>query len=282
MTLTANTHGYECAAYYILEVTEGTTPTTPSYLALANHVEIKETESPHPNGVRLSGSVDYASFQKGIVKPAITMTFHPTQANGLSFLVSFLSTDSAFTLVTKNKNTGQFLRRYVGCKVKTGSVKCKLYPKEDVTEVTCEIWGWSIQYADISGSSYEAIPTTAINWSDVTVKIASSTITDWWEANFDISNDLYRVPDNTGATTQIKRGTREAKGDITRAVSLTDQVQTEFAAVEAATVTAFEVDLLSHTFVFSGGVYTDVEVTSPITDMVGKKLSFQGATFSQT
>jgi len=282
MTLTANAHGYEASAWYILEVTEGTTPATPAYLALANHVEIKENESPKPNGVRKSGSVDYASFQKGVVKPMITVTFRPTQANGLNFLVNYLSTDNAFTLVTKNQNTGQFLRRYVGCKVKSGSVKCKLYPKEDVTEVTCEIWGWSIQYADISGSTYETIPTTAINWSDVTVKIAASTVTDWWEANFDVTNDLYRIVDNTGATTQIKRGTREAKGDITRSVSLTDQVQTEIQAVEASTVTAFEVDLLAHTFVFSGGVYTDVDVTNPITDMSSKKLSFQGATFTQT
>src|SRR5690348_12449781 len=98
MTLTANTHGYECAAYYILESSEGTTPATPSYLALANNVEIKENESPKPNGVRLSGSVDYASFQKGVVKPTITATFHPTQANGLAFIVNYLSTDSAFTL----------------------------------------------------------------------------------------------------------------------------------------------------------------------------------------
>lgn len=275
-------HGYEASAWYILEVTEGTTPATPSYLALANHMEIKENESPAPNGVRKSGAVDYASFQKGRVKPVISLTFHPTQANGLAFLVNFLSTDNSFTLVTKNQNTGQFFRRYVGCKVKTGSIKVKIFPKEDVVELSCDVWAWSIQYADVGGSSYEAIPTTAVNWSDVTIKIGGSTVTDWWDAEFTVDNDLYLIPDNTGAVQMIKRGTRECKGNCTRGVLVTDQVQTEIQDVEAATVVTFEIDLLSHTFQFNGGVYTDIDVTNNITDMQSKKLQFQGATLTIT
>lgn len=276
-------HGYEASAWYISEgATEGTTPATPTYLALANNVEIRELESPKPNGVRKSGSVDYASFQKGVVDPQITLTFHPTQANGLNFIVNFLSTDTSFTLVTRNSNTSTFLRRYVGCKVKSESIKVKLFPKEDVAEVTCTIWGWSIQYADVGGSSFEAIPNTAVNWSDVTIKIAAATVTDWWDSSFTVDNELYRIRDNTGTTIQIKRGTRECKGDCTRGMLTSDQAQTEIQAVEAATVTAFEIDLLAHTFVFGGGVYMDVEVANPMSDMESKKLTFQGATLTIT
>ncbi|HVI39566.1 MAG TPA: phage tail tube protein, partial [Anaerovoracaceae bacterium] len=246
--------GYEASAWYIGEGTEGTTPPG-TYLALANHATIREVESPNPNGVRKSGSVDYAVFAAGYPKPMATITFHPTQANGLNFIANFLSTDTSFTLVTKNQNTGQFYRRYVGCKVKATSVKVKLYPKEDVVEVTCEIWGWSIQYTDAGGMSYESIPTSAVNWSDVTVKIGGSTITDWWEVNFSVTNELYRVPTpSTGATQSIKRGVRDCTGDCTRPMNTLDQGQTELQAVENATVTAFEVDLVSHTFQFNGGV----------------------------
>ena len=275
------TGGYEASGWYIAEATEGTTPAG-TYLALANNVSIKENESPKPNGVRLSGSVDYASFQKGYPKPICTMTFHPTQANGLNFIVNFLSTDTSFTFVTKNQNTNTFYRRYVGCKVKNTSVKVKLYPKEDVVEVTCEIWGWSVQFSDI-GNSYESIPTTAVNWSDVTFKLNGSTVTDWWEANFTVDNDLYRVPTpSTGATQSIKRGVRECKGDFTRPVATGDLVQAEIQAVEAATVTTFEMGLVSHTFQFNGGVYTDVDITNEMTEIQSKKLQFQGATLTVT
>lgn len=276
------TGGYEASCWYILEASEGTTPAG-TYLSLSNHVSIKENESPKPNGVRKSGSVDYASFQKGYPKPMISITFHPNQANGLNFLANFISTDNSFTLVTYNQNTGTFYRRYVGCKVKTGSVKVKLYPKEDVVEITLELWGWSIQYTDIGGQSYEAIPNTAVNWSDVTFKLNSATVTDWWEANFDIDNDLYRVPTpSTGATQSIKRGVREAKGDFTRPMVTGDLGQTELQAVENATVTSFEMDLLSHTFVFTGGVYTDVDITNEMTELQNKKLQFQGAVLTVT
>ena len=272
--------GYEASAWYIAESTEGTTPNG-TYLALANFVTIKENESPKPIGVRKSGSVDYAVFEEAYPKPIVTITFHPTLENGLNFLVNYISTDNTFSLVTKNQNTGQFYRRYVGCKVSSTQVKIKLYPKEDVVEVTCEIWGWSIQYSDISGNTYETIPSDAVNWSNVVVQLNSSTITDWWEANFSVDNDLHRVPTpSTGATQSIKRGTRECKGDFTRPVQTTDQVNTEIQAIENAVSFNFEIVLATHTFQFNGGVYTDVDVNNDMTEIQNKKLQFQGATLS--
>ena len=75
-------HGYESSVYYITESAEGTTPTNPAYLNLAQKTDVSWSDSPNPIVVAKSGSVDNSGIEKGIENPVITFTFNPSQGSG--------------------------------------------------------------------------------------------------------------------------------------------------------------------------------------------------------
>ena len=139
---------------------------------------------------------------------------------------------------------------------------------------------WTINGTDPTASQTESIPTSFVNWSDVAITLAGTSITNWWNFTLSINNDLFRLRSNTGVTTAIHRGRREVTCSVTR--SLTDNATTEFAASTAATSTAAIFNFVSSTAVFtlSAGAYTDVEVTHPISGMSGLKTDLKASTLT--
>ena len=272
-----NLHGREWSLWYDQESTEGTSDTGATYLALAQLAEVRISQSPSPVAVALSGSVDNSSFQKGVGNVTATITFHPSGSNGLAFIKNFASTDNAFTLIAKAGSIFQVLR---GCKVSSITVTGSLYPDHSPIEVTAEIMAWTVNGTEPTTAAYESIPSTFVNWSDLAITWAGSSVTDWWNFSLNIQNDLYRLRDNTGVTTAIHRGRREVTASLTRTV--TDNTTTEFNAARDATSTAaiFNFASSSAVFTLTAGAYTDVEVTHEITGMSGKKLDLKASTLT--
>src|SRR3990167_5552499 len=94
--------------------------------------------------------------------------------------------------------------RITGCKVKRMSQSVSIYPDNTPLSVTCEIWGWTVLYTASTGTpTFEAAPSTIVNYSDITVKKNTTTITKWWNFEWTLENELFRQPDNTGATVGI-------------------------------------------------------------------------------
>ena len=272
-----NYHGYEWSLWYDQEVTEGTSDTTATFLALAHKSELRISEASDPVAVALSGSVDNSAFAKGVSNVTATITFNPSGANGLAFIKNFASTDNSFTLVAKAGSIFQVLR---GCKVQNITVNGSLFPSHGPVECTATIMAWTINGTQPTTPTYEAIPTSFVNWSDVAITLAGSSITTWYNFTLAINNDLFRLRSNTGVTTAIHRGRREVTCSVTR--SLTDNATTEFAASTAATSTAAVFNFVSSTAVFTlnAGVYTDVEVTHPISGMSGLKTDLKASTLT--
>ena len=272
-----NYHGYEWSLWYDQEVTEGTSDSTATFLALAHKSELRISEATDPVAVALSGSVDNTAFAKGVSNVTATITFNPSGANGLAFIKNFASTDNSFTLVAKAGSIFQVLR---GCKVQNITVNGSLFPSHGPVECTATIMAWTINGTQPTTPTYEAIPTSFVNWSDVAITLAGSSITNWWNFTLSINNDLFRLRSNTGVTTAIHRGRREVTCSVTR--SLTDNATTEFAASTAATSTAAVFNFVSSTAVFTLalGAYTDVEVTHPISGMSGLKTDLTASTLT--
>ena len=275
-----NYHGREWSLWYRQETTEGTAPTTVQYKALAQMSEIRINNQTAPNAVALSGSLDFSDYVKGVNNIAFSVTFNPSSANGTAFIRDFISTDNSFTLIAK---AGSIYQVFKGCKIRNTSVDVSIYPDGTPLNVSCDIIAWDFSTTQPSGITYESIPTTFVNWSDVTVKLnsgatASTTLTDWWSCSFTIENDLFRIPTNSGTTSAIHRGRRRGSVSITR--QLTDTASTEMTASTNATAYSSSVAFGSATFTFTAGAFTNVEITHTITGMSGKKIDIQASTIT--
>ena len=277
-----NYHGREWSLWYRAETTEGTAPTGVQYKALAQLSEIRINNQTTPNAVALSGSVDFSEYKKGVNNIGLTVSFNPSGANGAQFIEDFASSDTSFTLVAK---AGSIFQVFKGCKVKTISGDVSIYPDGSALGVSCDITAWNFSTTEPSTITYETIPSSFVNWSDVTVKLdagatASTTLTDWWSCSFSIENDLFRIPANDGTTSAIHRGRRKGTISITRA--LTDTASTEMTAGTNATAYSASIAFASSTFTFTSGAFTDVEISHSITGMSGKKIDLQASTISIT
>ena len=275
-----NYHGREWSLWYKAETTEGTAPTATQYLALAQMAEIRINNQTNPNAVALSGSVDFSEYKKGVNNIVFSLSFNPSSANGTAFIKNFASSDTSFTLIAK---AGTIFQVFKGCKLKTTSVEVSIYPDGTPLSVSCDVMAWNFTTSEPSTITYEAIPSTFVNWSDVVLKLdagatASTTITDWWNCSFSIENDLFRIPASDGTTSAIHRGRRKGIVSITR--QLTDTASTEMTASTNATAYSSSIAFGSSTFTFTNGAFTDVEITHSITGMSGKKTDIQASTIT--
>lgn len=266
--------GYSSGVWYDGESVEGTTDSNAPFLNLSQRAEVTITDEPNPQAVTKSGSVDKTSFSKGVENPRINLTFTPSQASGAAFIKNFISTDTSFTLLIMiDASPDTIFARVTGCKVKRMTQSVSIYPDNTPLQVTCEIWGWAIAYSVSSGSpTFESAPSTIVNYSDVTIKKTSTTITKWWRFEWTLDNELYRQPSNTGATTGIVRGIRNITGSWS--IPAEDVGQTELD--EAKNTTAIELHflILTDDYDLDSCAYTTVEISHPLTDVVGKRMDF--------
>ena len=275
-------HGYEVGVWFVRETTEGTTPSSASYLNLAHKTEVKITDAPAPNAIALAGSVDNASILKGISKPAVTLTVNPSKGSAKDFMKDYVSTDVSFTmLIMRDANPDTIIARIPGCKVKRIGVNTSIYPQHAPVQTSIEIWGWSIESSQSAGNpTFESAPSTAMNWSDVLLKIGTTTITDWWDAEFTIDNEIERVLDSSGNTTALKRGRRTVNGAFTRTSRTTQTGSSQFTATKNATTMDLEIILDSNVYAFDDSVFEETEVTHSITALAGIKSTFMAATLT--
>ena len=270
-------HGFEAGVWYEQEATEGTTDTNATFLHLAHKTDVRISDQPNPVVVAKSGSVDNADIDQGVENPIITFTFNPSQASGAAFMKNFSSTDNSFSLLIMTDEASDIIfGRITGCKVKRISTRVQLYPSHGAVECTVEVWGWAIAYAASAGSpTFEAAPQTFLNWSDVTVKKNTVTVTDWWDFEYTIENDLFRIRNNLGVTTGIEKGRRSITGSWTHGAGVTAGVgNTELDEAKNATDVDLQIGWLSDTYDFVNAAYSEVGVTHPITEMVGIKSDF--------
>ncbi len=278
-------HGYEVSVFFLAETTEGVTPTgSQTYKQLAHKTEVKITNAPGPVPVPISGGVDNASIEEGISKPVITLTITPDKTDGKSFMKDFASSDNSFTLLVAKKLTGSTvdtIYRIPGCKVKRSSGTVAIYPQHGTFQLTLEIWGWEIFFAVVSGTkTFNTPASTAINWSDIVVKKATVTVTDWWDFEYVIDNEIERIVNDQGATTALKRGRRVLTGAFTRTTKTSATGSTEFG--EAKNATKFEVEFLydGNSYKFNNSVLDEADVTHAITAMTGRRSAFIGTSLT--
>jgi len=280
-------HGYEVGVWFASESAEGITNTSAAFLHLAHKTEVTISDSTDPPVVKLSGNVDNAGIGKGVDNPVITLTFNPSQGSGADFMKNFSSSDTSFSLlIMKDASPDVIFARITGCKVKRITPNVQIYPTHAAMEVSVEIWGWGpILYTQVGGTpTFEAPPNSFVNWSHITVKRNTVTITDWWVFEWTLDNDLDRQPSNTGATAGIKRGTRTVTGRWARSVSDTGGLG-NVELDESKDATAVDLDVIidlaaDHTYSFVDCAYTDASLNHPITGMAGRRMEFVATSFS--
>ena len=275
-------HGYEVGVWFVRESTEGTTPSNAQYLNLAHKTEVKIADAPTPNPVALSGSVDNAAILKGISKPMVTLTINPSKGSAKDFMKTYASTDVSFTmLVMKDATSDTIIARIPGCKVKRMGTNTSIYPQHSPVQVSLEVWGWSIESTQSAGNpTFEEAPGTAINWSDVLLRIGSTTITDWWDAEFTIDNEIERVLDSSGDTEALKRGRRTVNGAFTRTSRTTQTGSSQFTATKNATTMDISIVIDSDVYLFDDSVFEDTDVTHSITALAGIKSTFMATSLT--
>lgn len=282
--MTGELHGYEASVFFVKETVEGVTPDDAAFLHLAHKTEVKITDAPGPIPVALSGSVDNASIEKGMTKPVATMTLTPSKASGKGFLKEFISTDDSFTLlVIKLGTPNTVIARIPGCKVKRATPNVAIYPQHSVLQLTLEIWGFNLLFTESSGSpTYETAPSSAVNWSDIVIKKDTTVVTDWWDFEFTVDNELERIPNDDGDTITIKRGRRAVTGTWTRTSSITNTGSTEFVEAKNASDVDLEFELDGDSYFFNNSAFDETDVTHSITAMAGIHSTFIAETFGIT
>lgn len=279
--MTRHYAGFESGLWYIAEVTEGQTPATPSWLHLAHKSTVTISAQSPPNAVEKSGDRDFTGFKKGVEVHVATVTFNPSTASGQAFIKNFIDSDTSFSLNCMIDETSNVVfARMVGCKLKriTGSVD--LYPTAGSLEVTAEIWAMDVLYDEVAGASYESAPSTFVNWSDVTVKKATVTLTNWWNFTFTMEQDLFRNPDNTGVIDSITRGRRRVDGSLTRSSIVGSLGNTEANENVNATAILYNFLIGADDYSFTASAINSAEVTHPVTGLTGIKEDFQASTFA--
>jgi len=275
--------GFEAGVWYVAEGTEGQTPNDASFLNLSHKATVAISSQATPVIVAKSGSVDNASAKKGVDTPVATITFNPSTASGQAFIKNYISTDNAFSLVVMiDEGSDVIFARLTGCKVKRLSPSVELYPSAGALNVTVEIWGWTILYTASSGTpTFESSPATFVNWTDISIEKATVAVTDWWNFNWSVENDLFRSVDDNGACTAITRGRRRVTGDWTRSSNATVGVgDTELNEQKNATPVDLEFHIGADEYHFDDCAYSEVEVEHPITALVGIRQAFEAITFS--
>lgn len=174
--------------------------------------------------------------------------------------------------------------RVTGCKVKRIAPSVELYPTAGALNVTVEIWGFTILYVASGGvPTFEASPSTFVNWTDISIQKESTPVTDWWNFSWSVDNDLFRSTDDNGATTAITRGRRRVTGEWTRSSNVTVGVgNTELDEQKNATPIDLRFDIGADQYLFTDCAYTEVAVEHQITALVGIKQTFEASTFSIT
>ncbi len=269
-------HGYEVGLYYLDETTEGT-PEVGEYAALAQKSEFKLADTPNPNAVKKSGSVDNASIEAGIAKPVASVTLNPDDLGGLAFLKSRLSTDTPFTLIAKVGST--LIAVMSGCKTKRFAGNVTIFPQHSVLESTMEFDVFNITYTEPIGATFVEADDSAINWNDITIKKDSAVLTDWWDFEWSIENEIERSLDDNGNTKSLKRGPRVVTGSYTRSSTDSQIGDTEFNEAAAGTAKLVEFLIGSDTWQFTASVLNDVDITHPLTGMAGVKQAFTATTY---
>lgn len=274
--------GHAIGVWYVAEATEGTTPNSASFLNLAQRADVTLSDEPNPQAVTKSGSVDKTSFSKGVEQPKITLTFTPSQASGKAFIKNYISSDTSVTLLLMiDASPDVIFARVTGCKVKRMTNSVSIYPENTPLQVTCEIWGWEILYTAAPVSpTFESAPSTIVNYSDVTVKKNTTTITKWWSFEWTLENELYRQPDNTGVTVGITRGIRNISG--TWQIPAEDVGSTELGEAKNATAVDLNFLIVADDYALADCAYTSVDITHPLTNLVGKKMDFSVANLTIT
>lgn len=280
--------GFEATVYYKQEATPGVTPSG-QWKALAQKAFVQIADTPNPNFSPKSGSKDSAKPTKGVTEPAVQLTINPSLGSGKDFIKNFISTDNFFSLlVVKIDTPSNFVfKRLVGCKVKRGNPSC-VFGKQ--AQYVVEIWGFNILYDEGPSPSYEAIVDTVLSWSDITIKMVAdpggtnptrNTITQWNQFEWTVENELFRIYDKDGATTNIKSGERTTRGGSIEQV-LTGNMQTEFDAAKNATPQDIEFLFGADSYLFNDCAYTNPTETHPANGLSTKTLAFTAATFTVT
>lgn len=272
--------GHIVSIYYVSEgATEGTTPTSATYLNLAHKAEIEWRQAPGHNPVRLSGRVDYAGQGKGVENPIVTVSLEsPSQGSGKAFIKNFSSSDTSFTLLAMEDAASDVVfARITGCKVKRITPSVEIYPDGTPVRLTAEIWGWDIVFTQSGGvPTFETAPATILNYTNVVVKRNTVTITDWWNFEFTIENDLKRNRNDQGVTTGITRLTREVTGTWMRSANDgTDVGSTELNEAKNATDVDLEIALVSDLYQFVDCKYTEAAIRASNEEIIGKRMDFR-------
>ena len=278
-----NYAGFEAQVFFIAETTEGETPSNPTYLNLAQKAEVTLSSQAVPVVVAKSGSVDNADIGKGVAAPVATLQFSPSQASGAAFLKTYASSDTSFTLLLMiDEGIDIVFGRIAGCKIKRISGTGQIYPDAKEFSCTAEIWGMEMLFTSaLGGGSLESVPSSIVNWTNLIVKKDTITITDWWDFEFTVENDLFRMPTNTGTLSAIERGRRSVKGAWTRSSNATSGTgSTELAEQVAGTNVDLQLSVVADTYDFVDCVYEEVSVNHPLTAMVGIKQSFVAESLS--
>lgn len=275
-------NGFQASIYFVAESAEGTTPTSAAYLNLAQKTEVTVTQDPNPVGVRLSGSRDFAGHGVGIDNPILNFKINPSQGSGKDFLTTYLDSDTSFTLLLMiDSSPDVIFARVTGCKIKSASGRVAIYPDRAPLEVDLEVWGWTFAYTQSGGTpTFESAPSSFINWSNITVKREASTITDWWEFNWDIDYSLFRNRNSSGVTTGITRGIRTASGNWIRSITDSRLGNAELDEAKNATEVDLICMLLSSNLNFTNCAYKRVSITHSVDEQVGVNMEFEATTFS--
>jgi len=279
--------GFEASVYYKQETTPGTTPAG-QWKALAQKVTVRVRDSPNPNFSPKSGSVDSAKPTKGVTEPVAIFTINPSLGSGKDFIKNFISTDNFFSLLLVKIDTPSnfVFQRLVGCKVKRGNPSCTF---GKIPQYACEVWAFNIAYDEGTTPTYEAIPDTLLNWSDITIKTVAdpggtnptrSNLTQWNSFDWTVENELMRIYDKDGTTTNIKRGEREKTGTLE--IVLTNTGQTEYDAAKNATPQDIEFLFSTDSYLFNDCAYTDVDTGHEEKSLSDKVLNFRAATLTIT
>jgi len=263
--------GEEARAYYVEEVTYGTTPTNPAMLCIGVIQEIEPALDPRNIVLRGIGSRNVKAIRRGLRHIDLKVVYTPQNWNFFNYTRSLESTSIE---VYYEKASGVVSQNHKGCKVDRAKVEVSI---EDPVKVTMDLIGQDVAVGIAKiGASYETEPiTNPLTGSDCSISKAGVEITRFSDFSFEIGNNLKRQPVIRATTPHLIKSLPERHEVLQGSVRADFESKAELDDIIGDTEFTLLFNIGGTNFSFTGCKWGSSRLPTKIEDTVAQTLEWE-------
>jgi len=274
--------GEEAKAYYVEEVTYGTTPATPAMLYIGIIQNVEPAVDPNNIVIRGIGSRTPKSIRRTVRAIDLSLTYVPQDWDFWAYVTNQKSVSLE---VFYEKGASIISLNHKGSKVDKAKIEGSI---EDPIKVSMTMIGQDLASAAAKiGQSYENESTNnPITGLDCVIKKATVELTRFSDFSFEIANNLKRQPVIRSTTPHLIKALPERHQSFQGSIKADFESKAELDDILADTefTLAFEIGPAGNKkiFTFGGCKWGPAKTPTKTEDLVAQNLTFEAKTCTES